>query len=261
MIAVVLFVMIIVLMMLIKNITEPLQHMIETAQKISKGDLSCTIEISSNNELVELGNVINEMSSNIQEITLLSKNLYKSGDAFAVQTASILSKPEIEDAEIESLRGHLDLFESEFEMLDNVISCFNFYSLKDSSLAGLLLLSTIPGIGIGVYASTRFPNDYLKLLLGLIMLTTAFLFVSANQKYENIGLDRLEISEAWPQIPLLTFMAVASGMLSVSIGEWLVPLMQSKWLLKMSTSVATSITVMFGTCVVGTLFHLIYNSY
>lgn len=127
----------------------------------------------------------------------------------------------------------------------------------DRSLAGTLILSTIPGIGLGVYASTRFPTSHLTLLLGIITLSTAFLFVSVNQKYENIGMDRLKIAKAKSQIPLVCFMAVASGMLSVSIGEWLVPLMRSKWLLKMSTSVATSITVIFGTCVVGTIFHLI----
>lgn len=131
MIVVVLFVMVIVLMMFIKNITEPLQHMIETAQKISKGDLSQTIEIRSNNELTKLGNVINEMSSNLQEITLLSKNLCQSGDVFVAQTSSILSKPVIGQVDVESLSLHLDVFKSEFEMMAGVISCFNFYSLED----------------------------------------------------------------------------------------------------------------------------------
>ena len=133
MIVVVLFVMIIVLMMFIKNITEPLQHMIETAQKISKGDLSQTIEIKSNDELIKLGNVINEMSSNLQEIILLSKNLCQSGDVFFTQTSSILSKPIIGQSEIESFKIHLNGFNSEFKIMGNVIDCFNFYSLEKKS--------------------------------------------------------------------------------------------------------------------------------
>ena len=82
MIAIILGVMIIVLTMFIKNITEPLQHMIESAKDISKGDLSQTIKIQSSNELAELGNVINEMSSNLQEILLLSESMCSAGKDF-----------------------------------------------------------------------------------------------------------------------------------------------------------------------------------
>jgi uncharacterized protein len=125
----------------------------------------------------------------------------------------------------------------------------------DCSLAAILLLSTIPGIAVGVYAGTLFETGHLTLLLGLITLITAFLFVSTSHGYEDLGLEKLELRKAKPYLPFVTMMAVASGMLSVSIGEWLVPLMRSKWSVKMSTSVATSIFVIFGTCIVGTLFH------
>jgi len=88
MIAVIMVVMIMVLTMFIKNITEPLQHMIESSKEISKGDLRQTIKIQSNNELAELGNVINEMSSNLQEIILLSKNMCSAGKDFVSKTSS-----------------------------------------------------------------------------------------------------------------------------------------------------------------------------
>ena len=54
-------------------------------------------------------------------------------------------------------------------------------------------------------------------------------------------------------------LAVASGMLSVSIGEWLVPLMRSRLNLRMRTAVATSIVMIFGTCVAGSIFHLAFG--
>ena len=132
MIVVVLFVVVIVLMMFIKNITEPLQHIIEMAQDISKGDLSQTIEIKSNNELAKLGNVINELSSNLQEITLLSKNLCQSGEDCVTQIRTILIKPVIGSEEVESLNMYLNDFNSEFKMMESVINYFNFYSSKRS---------------------------------------------------------------------------------------------------------------------------------
>ncbi|MCK5914850.1 MAG: HAMP domain-containing protein, partial [Deltaproteobacteria bacterium] len=73
-ICIIMSVVVIVLMMFIKNITGPLQHMIEKSNDISNGDLSQTIRIDANNELTELGAVINEMSSNLQEIIHFSLN-------------------------------------------------------------------------------------------------------------------------------------------------------------------------------------------
>jgi len=68
-------VMVIIFKMFMSNITAPLQHMIEVSKKISQGDLTQTIEIQEKNELSELGNTINEMSTNLQEISLLTKNI------------------------------------------------------------------------------------------------------------------------------------------------------------------------------------------
>jgi len=51
-------------------------------------------------------------------------------------------------------------------------------------------------------------------------------------------------------------MSVVSGMLSLSIGEWVIPLMHGKLNLRMSTAIATSITTIFGICLLGSLFHL-----
>ncbi len=131
MIAIILFVMIIVLTMFIKNITGPLQHMIEVSKEISRGDLSHTVRIHSNNELAELGNVINEMSSNLQEIILLSSNLCESGDAFVSQTIDILNeKEQLSREDIHDLREETAHLKAEMDMLSEVIEYFNFYTLE-----------------------------------------------------------------------------------------------------------------------------------
>jgi len=132
MVAIILVVMIIILTMFIKNITEPLQHMIEVSQSISKGDLSRTVAIDSQNELAQLGNVINEMSSNLQEITLLSQNLCQSGQEFTDQAAKILEAPELDNSRVEQLKEEVERLESEIIMLTDVIEYFNFYSVVGS---------------------------------------------------------------------------------------------------------------------------------
>jgi methyl-accepting chemotaxis protein len=58
----------IVLIMLIRKITGPLQQMAEQARVICEGDLSRTIKICRRDEIGILGDTINGLTSNIQEI-------------------------------------------------------------------------------------------------------------------------------------------------------------------------------------------------
>ena len=61
----------IVLIMLIRRITGPLQQMVEQAKVICEGDLSRSIEICRKDEIGLLGETINGLTSNIQEIVAL----------------------------------------------------------------------------------------------------------------------------------------------------------------------------------------------
>ncbi len=127
----------------------------------------------------------------------------------------------------------------------------------DSRLMLLLLAVTVPGIALGAYLTRIMAPTHLELILGLLTLTTALIFVSANQRYTDSGRERAELKTARQSGWLVTIMAIASGMLSVSIGEWLVPLMRNKMSLRMGVAVATSIAIIFGTCVLGAMFHLL----
>jgi methyl-accepting chemotaxis protein len=61
----------IVLIMLIRRITGPLQRMIDQAKAICDGDLSRSIKIRRRDEIGLLGETINGLTSNIQEIVAL----------------------------------------------------------------------------------------------------------------------------------------------------------------------------------------------
>ncbi len=130
----------------------------------------------------------------------------------------------------------------------------------DLSLAGFFLLLTLPGIGLGALLTRLLSSANLELALGILTLTTAFLFVSANQKYFDTGQDRVPVKRARRYGWVVSIMAVASGMLSVSIGEWLVPLMRNQLKLRMRAAVATSIVTIFGTCIAGSAIHVILGS-
>ncbi len=126
----------------------------------------------------------------------------------------------------------------------------------DMPLAGFLLLLALPGIAIGTWLTRTIAPTHLELILGLLTLLTALIFVSGNQNYAESGLDSVNLKRVGRYGWVVSLMAIASGMLSVSIGEWVVPLMRKKMSLRMGVAVATSIATIFGVCVLGALFHL-----
>jgi HAMP domain-containing protein len=130
MVVIIMVVMVIVLTMFIKHITEPLQHMIQLSQKISAGDLSQTIRIQSNNELSELGNVINEMASNLQEIILLSKRMCINGQGFVDDALKQIDEGDSSKQSIRNLERTIQELGNELAMLSDVISYFSFYTVE-----------------------------------------------------------------------------------------------------------------------------------
>ena len=125
----------------------------------------------------------------------------------------------------------------------------------DLKLALLILLVTIPGIIAGAYLTRHISPAHIELTLGLLAMTTAFLFVSLNHKYDDEGSRYAEITKVKPYLMPLSLISIVSGFLSVSIGEWLIPIMHSKMNLRMSSAIATSITIIFGISLMGSIIH------
>lgn len=130
MIGVIMLVIVIVLTMFIKNITEPLQHMIETVREISAGDLSRTVRIHSNNELAMLGTVINEMSTNLQEILVLTGNMCDTGRQLFETTNDLIDTKKLPESDLIALKTAMDRHHSEVMMITDVLAYFNFYSVE-----------------------------------------------------------------------------------------------------------------------------------
>lgn len=130
MVGIIMVVMLIVLTMFIKHITEPLQHMIGLSEKISAGDLSQTIRIDADNELAQLGHVINEMASNLQEIILLSQGLCDNGQAHIDQALKQLEHKAPDAQHLERIRRSVHGLKTELDTLREFVACFKFYSVE-----------------------------------------------------------------------------------------------------------------------------------
>lgn len=130
----------------------------------------------------------------------------------------------------------------------------------DIKLALLFLAIGLPGLALGAYIGHRLTLFHIGLIIGLASLSTALLFVSSNHKYGEEGNDRVELRTAFRHSWIAGIMAVMCGMLTINIGEWLVPVMQRKMHLKMSNSVATCVLVTCGMSVLGAMTHFLMTS-
>ena len=124
-----LIVVLVILMLFIKNITEPLQHMIETSRLIAAGDLSQTVNIHANNELSDMGNTINELTSNLQEMILLSKDMCSSVDQFTKEISSTLITQNTNIENTDDLQQRLHAISSKAKFINDIILNYKFYGI------------------------------------------------------------------------------------------------------------------------------------
>ena len=106
----------IVMLMFIKNITLPLGKMITISKAINQGDLSHYIEIEQKDEIGELGQAINELTSNFQELASLTMATCEQLDA------SLNSASEKLDNDIPATREELESMRQEIAMLEEFLN-------------------------------------------------------------------------------------------------------------------------------------------
>ena len=122
--------------MFIKTITEPLQHMVEVSKAISAGDLSRTTGVESKNELSQLSAAIDDMSTNLQEIIMLSRSVCDSAGRVTSNTMGLMRKERLTPGASDAMEQQLTRLESELVMLGQVIDFFKLYSVDDQPWPG-----------------------------------------------------------------------------------------------------------------------------
>jgi len=112
-------VMAIVMMMFVKNITRALQRTLDTAELINDGDLSQVIKIETHDEVGQLGIVINELTSNFQEIASSTAGMIN-----AIESRIEALSKTLDDNDTESAR-QITLIKRELDSLHAFIDSFN----------------------------------------------------------------------------------------------------------------------------------------
>lgn len=130
----------------------------------------------------------------------------------------------------------------------------------DFKLALFILAVAVPGVIGGAFLAGNLKSSAMQLALGLLVMTTAFLFVSSEQKYTDLGKSKVDMQNAYRHSWITIPASIASGMLSTSMSEWLIPVMRSKLSLNMSNAIGTCITIAFAVSCVGAVSHILMGS-
>jgi len=109
----------IVMMMFVKNITRPLQRTLDTAKLINDGDLSQVIRIEAHDEVGQLGIVINELTSNFQEIATSTSVMINEIESRLDTLSESLSETNPDDAK------QVTLIRQELDTLHAFVDSFN----------------------------------------------------------------------------------------------------------------------------------------
>ena len=109
----------IVMMMFVKNITRPLQRTLDTARLINDGDLSQVITIEAYDEVGQLGIVINELTSNFQEIATSTSTMVAAIESRIDALSSAMPDDDPDNAE------HIEKIRQELDALHAFIASFN----------------------------------------------------------------------------------------------------------------------------------------
>lgn len=125
----------------------------------------------------------------------------------------------------------------------------------DNRLALFLMSIAIPGVFAGAYFAHRVVPSNIEVIIGGISLATALLFAASNPKYTEAGVERVELKRVHRHSWIAVVMAVASGMLTLNIAEWLIPVMRNKMGLRMGNAIATCIVLTCGECLLGVWTH------
>ncbi len=112
----------------IRNIVEPLDIMVKVTKKIAKGHLDQTIPIQNQDEIGQIGELINDLSANLQEILLHVWN-HTGKD---IELLNNISK-ELQfkkETICPDVNKNIAIVAQDIEDMQNMVKAFDFYNIK-----------------------------------------------------------------------------------------------------------------------------------
>ena len=126
----------------------------------------------------------------------------------------------------------------------------------DLRLSALLAAAALPGVILGSFGTHYIDENSLRLILGIMAMMLALMFVARNAEADHNGERRYQTHELGPLLPIPGFFGFIMGLLSLGIGEWLIPALRDRLRLSMSRAVAVVVPMMLILALVSSLIHI-----
>lgn len=112
------------------------------------------------------------------------------------------------------------------------------------------------GVPVGVWLSRMVSGGSTIFLLGILSLAMALVFVYTQDDVDDSELRKVSFRETVPYLWLSTVFAVLTGLLSMGIGDFLVPILRSRLKLAMESAMAACLVVMALNAALAAVLHL-----
>ena len=126
----------------------------------------------------------------------------------------------------------------------------------DLRLASYLSVCAFLGVPIGVWLSTEVSADSIVFMLGVFSLAIALVFVYTQEDVDNSGIKRVSLRQTVPYLWLSTLFAILTGLLSMGVGDFLVPILRNRLRMDMESAMAACLIVMAMNAALAAVLHL-----
>lgn len=126
----------------------------------------------------------------------------------------------------------------------------------DLHLSFYLAACAFVGIPIGVWLSRLVSADSIVFLLGAMSLTMALVFVYTQDDFQGSVVKAVSLRQTAPYLWLSTVFAVLTGLLSMGVGDFLVPILRNRLRLSMEAAMAACLIVMAMNAALAAALHL-----
>jgi methyl-accepting chemotaxis protein len=113
----------------VKDIEKPLKEMVKSAKRMSEGYLNETMPICSSDEIGQIGEIMNDIASNFQEILLYASAISKSSKGTVEELNEALHNPNC-GAATENIEAHLVKLRGDMSELEEIVHSFKFFDVK-----------------------------------------------------------------------------------------------------------------------------------
>jgi uncharacterized protein len=126
----------------------------------------------------------------------------------------------------------------------------------DPRLALYLASCAFLGVPVGVWLSRLISADSLVFLLGVFSLTMALVFVYTRDADETGLVQSISFRQTAPYLWLATVFSVLTGLLSMGVGDFLVPILRNRLRLNMESAMGACLIVMALNAALAAILHL-----